>query len=135
MLPGFIKVLEKPEYLEALGVTAEDVKLVKESFATEEINIDEVVAEINKVLKINRLDEISVISKDDYISYGEGTIDLAITVEDETLGIKLSIIQSKSNVNEQFDFLIGTPSNENVMKFRRTTKIRRRSISELIATY
>ncbi len=31
---------------------------MKEALATEEINIDEIVAKINKFLKINQLDEI-----------------------------------------------------------------------------
>lgn len=120
MLPKFVELLEKPEYVEALGLTAEDVKLLKESLSSEEINVDEVVAEFNKFLKINKLEEIIVITEDNYISYDEGTIDFTILVEEkEAFTLKLSSVQTKSNVNEKFDFTIGIPSGENVLPFEK----------------
>ncbi|MFC7686325.1 hypothetical protein [Ureibacillus sp. GCM10028918] len=125
MLPKFVELLDNPEYLETLGITAEDVKLLKEAYATqEEINVDEVVAEFNKFLKINQLDEIIVITEDNYISYDKGTIDVTVIVEEEeAFTLKLSSIQSKSNVNEEFDFSIGIPSAENVLPFEKLLEL------------
>nr|WP_106782882.1 S-layer homology domain-containing protein [Lysinibacillus timonensis] len=118
LLPKFIELLGNPEYVEALGLTAEDVQLLKEGFATEDINLDEVVAEISKFLKINQLDEIIVLTEDNYISYDAGTLDFTVTVENEgAFNFKLSFIQSKSNVNKDFDFSIGIPTGENVLPF------------------
>lgn len=124
MLPKFFELLENPEYLETLGLTAEDVKLLKEAYASEEINIDKVATEFNKFLKINQLDELIVITKDNYISYDKGTIDLTVIAEDEeAFTFRLSFIQSKSNVNEKFDFSIGIPSNENVIPYEKLLEL------------
>ncbi|KGR90612.1 hypothetical protein CD30_10425 [Ureibacillus massiliensis 4400831 = CIP 108448 = CCUG 49529] len=123
LLPQLLEVLDNPEYIKALGLTDEDLALAKELFATEEINIDEVASEINKYLKINQLDEIIVISEDNYISYDESTIDITITAEGEAFSFKLSLDQSKSNVNEKIEFSHGIPSGDDVLPFEELIKL------------
>ncbi|MDN4494493.1 hypothetical protein [Ureibacillus aquaedulcis] len=131
MLPKFVELLDNPEYLETLGLTAEDIKLLKEAYAAqEEINVDEVVAEFNKFLKINQLDEIIVITEDNYISYGKGTVDVTVIVEEEeAFTFKLSSIKTKSNVNEEFDFSIGIPSGEYVLPFEKLLELEEQALN------
>lgn len=130
LLPEFFELLEKPEYAEALGLTAEDIALAKESLATEEINIDEIGSEINKFLKINQLDEIIVISKDNYISYDVGTVDVTVTVDNEAFNLKLKYDQSKSNVNKDINFKIGIPKGENVIPYEKLLELEEAAFSE-----
>lgn len=115
----FDLIAQNPEYVKALGFTAEDIALTKELFASEEFNLDEVVSEINKFLTINQFDEHIVITQDNYIGYDVVNVDITMTMEGETLGLKLFFDQSKSKVNEKIEFPIGIPSGDNVIPFEK----------------
>ncbi|RTQ96280.1 S-layer homology domain-containing protein [Lysinibacillus telephonicus] len=130
MLPQLLELVDNPEYAKALGLTAEDIALAKESLASGEINIDEVVSEINKFLKINQLDELIVISQDNYISYDAGTVDITVTVEEEAFGFKLTYDQSKTNVNGNIKFTIGIPKGDNVIPFEQLLELEEEALAE-----
>ncbi|SOC42539.1 hypothetical protein [Ureibacillus acetophenoni] len=139
LLPKYVELFKNPEYIKALGLTVEDIKTLKElkdSFTEEGISINELVDELltklDKYLTINQLDEIIVITEDNYISYDEGTIDFTVSVEDEgSFNVKLSFVQSKSNVNEEFDFSIGIPSSEDVLPFEVLMEIEEEALLNL----
>lgn len=128
LLPQFVELLEKPEYSKALGIPAEDLALMKEALASEEINIDEVVSQINKYLKINQLDEFLVITKDNHISYDASTVDITVTVEGQAFDFKLTYDQSKSNINKDIKFTIGVPKGDNVIPYEKLLELEQEAL-------
>ncbi|WP_158674444.1 S-layer homology domain-containing protein [Lysinibacillus antri] len=130
LLPQMFELIaQNPEYVKALGFTPEDIALTKDLFSSEEFNLDEVVSEINKFLTINQFDEHIVITQDNYIGYDVVNVDITMTMEGETLGLKLFFDQSKSKVNEQIKFPIGIPSGDNVIPFEKLMEMEQQALN------
>ncbi|NLY79834.1 MAG: hypothetical protein GX072_08095, partial [Lysinibacillus sp.] len=55
---------------------------------------------------------------DKYIVYDVLNFDIDVTMEGETLGLKLGYKIGKSNVNEAPNFVIGIPNEADVIKFQ-----------------
>ncbi|SOC23476.1 S-layer family protein [Ureibacillus xyleni] len=119
VLPKFLELLENPEYVKALGFKAEDIAMVKEGLASADVSIGEVAGEINNFVDINELSEYIAIHEDQYIGYDKFNLDIAITMEGESLGLKLSYNLGKSKVNEAVNFKIGTPKASEVIPFNK----------------
>ena len=108
-LPQFFELIQDPQYVEALGLTAEDIQAAQEGIKEISANLDEIVQQIGEVISINNFEEYVVINKDHFIAYNLLDLDLDITVEEETFGIKILSTQSKSNINGDVPFTIGIP--------------------------
>lgn len=117
-LPQALELLEDPKYAGALGLTAEDIEMVKQAIAEVNVNVDEIAGEINKVLKINTFDEHIVINKDNFIAYDLLNLDLDFTVEGQTFGFLFDYDFGKSKINEKVEFSIGIPKEADVISFQ-----------------
>lgn len=123
VLPKFLTLLENPEYVKALGLTSEDIALLKEGLASADVSIGEVAGEISNFVDINELSEYIAINEDKYIGYDKFNLDITITMEGESLGLKLSYDLGKSKVNETVDFKLGTPKASEVIPFNKLMEI------------
>lgn len=117
-LPEALTALENPEFAKALGITTEDVKLIKEGLAESKVEIGEFVGEINQYVTLNALNEYIAVHPDKYIGYDVLNFDITLTNEGESLGIKFGYKFGKSKVNETPNFVIGIPSGDKVIKIQ-----------------
>lgn len=117
-LPEFFTLLENPEYAKAVGLTQEDIRLVKEGLSEASVEINAVVGEINQFVTLNAFNEYIAVHPDKYIVYDVLNFDIDVTMEGETLGLKLGYKIGKSNVNEAPNFVIGIPNEADVIKFQ-----------------
>ncbi|WP_085991035.1 S-layer homology domain-containing protein [Oceanobacillus senegalensis] len=115
-IPGFVELLDNPAYSEALGIPEEELQNLKKQLGQlDDVAIEDLMEEINKVLTINNFEEYVVINQDNQIGYSAVNVDLDITAEGETIGITLSFDQGKSEINEPVT--IETPNEEDVVPF------------------
>ncbi|KXH84037.1 S-layer homology domain-containing protein [Sporosarcina sp. HYO08] len=114
-LPQLFELLQQDDYVEALGLTAEEIELLKEEIAHMPADLDEIIAEINKVVTIHKFEEHIVINEDDIIAYDVFDLDLDVNVEEETYGLKLFFDMKKSKINEEVKFSIGIPDKANTI--------------------
>ncbi|RKQ18898.1 S-layer homology domain-containing protein [Ureibacillus endophyticus] len=132
VLPKFLTLLENPEYVKALGLTAEDIALLKEGLASADVSIGEVAGEISNFVDINELSEYIAINEDKYIGYDKFNLDITITMEGESLGLKLSYDLGKSKVNETVDFKLGTPKASEVIPFNKLMEIEAEAVDAVL---
>ncbi|MCG7336871.1 S-layer homology domain-containing protein [Sporosarcina sp. ACRSM] len=114
-LPQFFELVQDPQYMDALGLTIEDIQAAQEGIKEISANIEEIVQQINQVVSINTFEQYVVIDQNDFIAYDLMNLDLDITVDEETFGIKISSTQSKSNINGNVPFAIGIPNAADVI--------------------
>ncbi|MCP1143350.1 S-layer homology domain-containing protein [Lysinibacillus endophyticus] len=132
VLPKFLTLLENPEYVKALGLTSEDIALLKEGLASADVSIGEVAGEISNFVDINELSEYIAINEDKYIGYDKFNLDITITMEGESLGLKLSYDLGKSKVNETVDFKLGTPKASEVIPFNKLMEIEAEAVDAVL---
>lgn len=132
VLPKFLTLLENPEYVKALGLTTEDIALLKEGLASADVSIGEVAGEISNFVDINELSEYIAINEDKYIGYDKFNLDITITMEGESLGLKLSYDLGKSKVNETVDFKLGTPKASEVIPFNKLMEIEAEAVDAVL---
>lgn len=117
LLPELVTLLENPEYANALGLTAEDIQLVKEGLAEASVEINAVAGEISQYVNVNEFTEYIAVDPEKYIVYDVLNLDIDITAEGEELGFKFGYKFGKSKVNEAPNFVIGIPKEADVIKF------------------
>lgn len=117
ILPEFVALLENPEYAKALGVTSEDIEMLKQSLEAAELDIKDIVGEINNYVILNELKEYIAVHPEKYIGYDVLNFDIDFTMEGETFGLKINYKMGKSNVNEKPNFVIGIPDATKIIKF------------------
>lgn len=110
VMPDAIELLKDPETAEALGLTAEDVALL-ENLETMlpfilGTDLESSISEINNFVKINELTQYDAIHKDKYILSTLMNLDIDLTMEDETMGLKMAMDFNKNNVNEPVQITI-----------------------------
>lgn len=114
-IPEFFALLENPEYAKAFGITADDVKAVKELLNDPELKA--FIENIGSYVTLNNFKEYIAVHPDKYISYDVFDFNAKVAMEGQTYGLKMNYKMGKSNVNGTPNFTIGIPSEENIIKF------------------
>lgn len=107
-LPEFFEFIIEEGYAEALGLTEEEVQEAREELANMSESIDEIIAELDKMININTFEEYVVINKQDIIASNAAILDVDITVEEETIGLTLTSNLLKRNIGQAVTINIPT---------------------------
>lgn len=131
LLPKVLEIMQDPAYQEALGLTEEDAAMMSEGFDTSGIDIPSMIAELSKFLSINKLEELIVITQDNYIGYDVFKLDLTINALGQKYGFKMGYDLEKSKVNEAVNFTYGIPSGADVVPYEKLMELEEAMYEEM----
>ncbi|OAB43615.1 hypothetical protein [Paenibacillus glacialis] len=118
VLPNILTIVEKDEYKEMLGVTAEDIKTVKDELNT--ANKDEfnkALEELKSYLKVNTFSVNTAINKKGFPAYQDVVMNIELNDPETKQDVKLALKGSSqyNKINEKQTFVIGIPEAANVL--------------------
>ncbi|MNJ70756.1 hypothetical protein D3C77_672380 [compost metagenome] len=96
-----------------LQVSSEDLDLLKEELNTlNDTEMSEALDELNKYLTINKFTLNTAIDKNNYPSYTDLNVDLAIKDPDEGVNVTfaMQMTSTMSEINKKTEFEIGIPT-------------------------
>ena len=120
ILPELIELMQNPEYTAAFGLTAEDLELLVGtdlSIESEDAEFQEMLVELRKALQINELSSHIIIDANNVALDHLFNADVELTMEDETLGLKVNAILEKENINGDVTFQLDIPADEDTISF------------------
>lgn len=117
-LPEVIELLEEQNYADLLGLTADDLAYLKEWKNAPAEDIDEMLAEIEEMLHVNKGEFVFHINKDKFVTKQNVTLDLIFNDPEEDLEFKLILTSAQqiSMINEEQTFHLDVPT-DNILDF------------------
>ncbi len=106
VLPDMLEIMSKEEYAKLLGLTPEMVAEAKQELTVTPAELDEVLADIEKVLSNLTVSAIFAIDKDGFMPQQSISITGTITAPDEpgTVKFNLKMVANSSKINEKVTF-------------------------------
>ncbi|WP_026264154.1 DUF6612 family protein [Paenibacillus terrigena] len=109
VVPQVLDLLASDKYKDVIpSLKAEDIAAAKKDL-TDEAKLKEALAEIKKGFKINDLNVVTAVNKDQFPAYQEANINVDVTAEGSTVKVNAKVTSEYSNINGKPNFKIGTP--------------------------
>ncbi|MFD0621126.1 DUF6612 family protein [Paenibacillus sp. GCM10027629] len=109
VVPQVLDLLASDKYKDVIpSLKAEDIAAAKKDL-TDEAKLKEALAEIKKGFKINDLNVVTAVNKDQFPAYQEANINVDVTAEGSTVKVNAKVTSEYSNINGKPSFKIGTP--------------------------
>lgn len=118
VLPNILTIVDKEEYRNMLGLTAEDIQEAKDQLKTaDKDEFNKGLEELKSSLKINTFNMNTAINKKDFPSYQDVVMNVEVNDPETKQDMKLSLKGSSqySKINEKQTFEIGIPSGDDVL--------------------
>lgn len=103
-LPPLVELMAEPQYAQYFGISPEDSAMMVQEIETIQAELIKIIPQITESVNIHEFNIYSVINEDNIIQYNEMNINVDITVEGETLGIKFYSTDERQNINGQQTF-------------------------------